>query len=309
MVIASEIPTQTGKVALVTGATSGIGLATAAALARAGATVIMAGRNIAKGASALRTVGATSGSAVFERVDQSDMADVRRFAAAIRDRYRRLDILVNNAGLLAPRARQTTCDGFELQFGVNTLSHFLLTAELIPLLRAVPHARIVWVTSLVHRYGRIAFEDLQGARHYGAYAAYAQSKLAMLMFALELRRRSAAIGSGLVSVAAHPGWARTDLFAGDPGSGAGRPVQRAMLRALQPFLSHSAEAGAAPLILAATAPDLLGGSYLGPTGFLETRGPPGVARIAKHARDRDVAARLWSAAAALTGADPGFFGG
>ncbi len=309
MVIASAIPPQTGKVILVTGATSGIGLATAAELARAGGTVIMAGRDPDKGALAVRTIGETSGSKVFERVDQSDMADVRRFAARIRDRYRRLDILVNNAGLLAPRTRLTTAGGFELQFGVNALSHFLLTAELSPLLRAVPHARVVWVASLVHRFGRIALDDLQGARHYGAYAAYAQSKLAMLMFALELRRRSAATGSGIVSVAAHPGWARTALFAGDARRGAGRPVQQAMLRALQPFLSHSAEAGAAPLILAATAPDLAGGSYLGPTGFLETRGPPGVARIAKHARDRDVAARLWTAAAALTGADPGFVGG
>ena len=144
-----------------------------------------------------------------------------------------------------------TSDGFELQFAVNTLSHFLLTAELMSLLRAVPQARVVWVASLVHRFGRIAFDDLQGDRHYGAYAAYAQSKLAMLMLALELRRRSAASGSGLVSVAAHPGWARTALFAGDPRLGAARPVQRVMLRALQPLLSHSAEAGAGPLILAA----------------------------------------------------------
>ena len=309
MVIASAVPPQTGKIALVTGATSGIGLATAAALARAGATVILAGRNADKGASALRAVGETAGSKVFEQVDQSEMADVSRFAARIRDRYQRLDILVNNAGLLAPSKRQVTSDGFELQFSVNTLSHFLMTAELSPLLRAVPHARVVWVASLVHRFGRIAFDDLQGARRYGAYASYAQSKLAMLMFALELRRRSAAVGSGLVSVAAHPGWARTALFAGDPSRGAGRPFQQAMLRALQPFLSHSAEAGAAPLILAATAPDLASGSYLGPTGLLETRGPPGVARIAKHARDRDVAARLWTAAAALTGVDPGFVGG
>ena len=202
-----------------------------------------------------------------------------------------------------------TCDGFEIQFGVNTLSHFLLTAELIPVLRSVPHARVVWVASLVHRFGRIALDDLEGARHYSAYAAYAQSKLAMLMLALELRRRSAAVGSGLVSVAAHPGWARTALFAGDARRGTDRPVQAAMLRVLQPFLSQSAEAGAAPLIMAATAPDLAGGSYLGPTGFIETRGPPGVARIAKHARDRDVAARLWAAAAAITGADPGFVGG
>ncbi len=309
MIFAAATPSQAGKVALVTGATSGIGLATAAALARAGATVIMAGRNAEKGALALRTVGETSGSTVFERVDQSDMADVRRFAVRIRDRYDQLDILVNNAGLLAPRARQVTSDGFELQFGVNALSHFLLTAELFPALRAVPQARVVWVASLVHRFGRIALDDLQGLRHYGAYAAYAQSKLAMLMFALELRRRSAAVGSGLVSVAAHPGWARTALFAGDARPGAGRPIQTTMLRALQPFLSQSAEAGAAPLIMAATTPDLAGGSYLGPTGLLETRGPPGVARIAKRARDRDVAARLWVAAAALTGTDPGFVGG
>jgi len=208
-----------------------------------------------------------------------------------------LDLLVNNAGLMALPTRQTTEDGFEMQFGVNFLGHFKLTQLLLPLLMKAPAPRVIQLSSIAHRQGRINFDDLQAERAYNPWKVYNQSKLAMLMFAFELQRRSDAGGWGLLSLAAHPGIARTALVANGPG--ASSPTAWA-LKLAAPLITQSAEAGALPILLAATSPSVTHGSYYGPTGFMEFRGPPGIAKAEPQARDQAAAARLWNTAERLT---------
>ncbi len=295
-----DIPSQAGKLAVITGATGGLGYETALALAAAGAKVVLAARNPKKGDEALARIRAIhSGADIrFELLDLASLTSVAAFAERLNGEGAPIDLLVNNAGIMALPQRQTTADGFEAQLGVNYLSHFALTAQMLPLLRAAPAPRVVNLSSLAHRTGKIDFDDLQGQRLYKPWKAYSQSKLAMLMFALELQRQSNAGGWGVMSNAAHPGFARTELIPNGPGAGGAMGVVSGLLF---PFASHSAAAGALPTLLAATSPQARPAAYYGPDGFYEMKGPPAPAKIMPQAQDQAVAARLWEVSETLTG--------
>jgi NAD(P)-dependent dehydrogenase (short-subunit alcohol dehydrogenase family) len=277
------VPDQTGRTAVVTGANSGLGLATARALAAAGAHVVLAVRDVAKGEAA-----DVPGDVEVRRLDLADLESVRGFAA---NWTGDLDLLINNAGIMAVPAG-VTVDGFELQFGTNHLGHFALTNLLLPAITD----RVVTLSSLMHRVGSIAMQDLNWQqRPYSAERAYGQSKLANLLFTLELQRRLTEAGSGVRAMAAHPGWAATDLQ-----SHSGSRVKDAVMALGNALLGGSAERGARPTLYAATA-DLPGGSYIGPRLGLVGR-PERVSR-SKGAKDLDLARRLWEASARLTGVD------
>jgi NAD(P)-dependent dehydrogenase (short-subunit alcohol dehydrogenase family) len=300
---AADIPPQAGKVAIVTG-TGGLGFETALALAKAGATVVLAGRNAAKGADAIAQIEArVSGAKIaFAPVDLADLASVSNFAAALAERHDRVDILINNAGVMALPTRQTTKNGFEMQLGTNFLSAFALTAHLLPLLRRSPEPRTVQLSSLAHRRGFIDFDDLQGERRYAPWKAYCQSKLAMLIFARELQRHSDRHGWGLTSLAAHPGWAATDLIANGPATAGGLMAKITRIGGwLSPLVGQSAAAGALPTLYAATAAAVDKGGYYGPNGFREIRGAPSHAKVTGEANDPTIAARLWQVAEELAG--------
>ena len=297
----ADIPRQTGRLTAITGATGGLGLETALALAGAGADVVLTGRNAQKGQAALGAIRAQypAASVRYAHLDLASLASVRQFAEQFAGEHATLDLLINNAGVMTPPQRQTTTDGFELQFGTNYLGHFALTERLLPLLRAGRKRRVVNLRSIAHKSGAaIHFDDLQWQRSYRPWAAYAQSKLAMLMFALELQRRSDANGRGLLSNATHPGYARTDPIANGPG--ADTLLQMLNRLTFEPLASQSAADGALPMLFAATEPDAKPAGYYGPTGLFELKGPPGEAQIARHAQDKTVAARLWEVSEALT---------
>jgi NAD(P)-dependent dehydrogenase (short-subunit alcohol dehydrogenase family) len=292
---AADIPDQTGRLAVVTGANSGLGLATSRELARAGADVVMACRNMEKGeAAAAEVIAAASGGEV--RLEQLDLADLGSVAAfADRISADRVDLLINNAGLMAP-PRRLTADGFESQIGTNHLGHFALTGRLLNRLLAAPEPRVVTVSSQAHRTGKISFSDLQGERHYIRWLAYGQSKLANLMFCFELQRRSAQAGCVLRSMAAHPGYSRTNLqFAAPPW------YEQAIMSVTNVLVGQSAEQGALPSLYAATFPDLPGGSFVGPDGPFESRGYPRVVSAARRAYDERAWGRLWEVSEELTG--------
>lgn len=300
---AADLPPQNGKTALVTGANSGIGYHTALELARKGARVILACRNPAKAEEALRRLKAEVPGARAERaeLDLSRLASVRAFGAAYAGRGEALDVLVNNAGIMAPLARKTSPDGFELQLATNHLGHFLLTALLLPALKRAPAPRVVTVASIAHRRGRIAFDDLMGERRYSPFSSYAQTKLANLLFAFELQRRA---GARLLSVAAHPGVAMTKIV--ENGIGGGEPNLLTRAAALvAPLFSHSEEAGALPVLYAAAMPDAAPGGYYGPDGFREMTGRPARVDSSPASKDAAAAARLWDVSVKLTGADYG----
>lgn len=286
-------------VAIVTGATGGLGYATAVGLVQKGRRIVVAGRNPAKCAAALGRLQRQGADAVFELLDLADLASVAAFADRMQAAYPAIDILVNNAGVMAPPRRTLTADGFELQFGTNYLGHFALTARLLPaLLRAAAGARVVQVSSLAHRGGAFAFGDLQAERRYSPFRSYGQSKLAMLVFALELARRAKSAGWPLVSVAAHPGWAVTDIVTNGPGGGKPGLKARVMQAGFQVF-GQSAADGARPIVWAATAPGAAPGGYYGPDGFGELRGRPAPSRIMPQALDLGAAQRLWTVSEAL----------
>jgi NAD(P)-dependent dehydrogenase (short-subunit alcohol dehydrogenase family) len=300
-----DVPDQTGRLIVVTGANSGTGFETAKVLAARGAEVILAVRNAGKGDVARAAIlRATPAAAVrVEALDLSRQASVAAFADRLLAEGRPLHALINNAGVMALATRQESPDGHELQLATNFLGHFALTARLLPLLRS-GQARVVQLSSIAHRQGRIHLDDLNLTSGYTPWKAYAQSKLAMLMFALELDRRSRAGGWGLTSVAAHPGYARTDLIGNGPLA-SGSPLVRAGFRYLyrpflEPLVSHSQAAGALPILLAATGPVTSGG-YYGATRLNELKGPPGPAKVEPWARDEAVAKALWEAAERLTG--------
>jgi len=301
----ANIPDQTGKLAIVTGSTGGTGFETALELARKGAEVVIAARNPKKGDDAMRRIrrAVPAANVRFEALDLASQASVSAFADRLLGQGRPIDILVNNAGVMALPKREVTVDGFEMQFATNYLGHFALTARLLPLLKA-GQARVVQLSSIAHRRGRIQFDDLNHARRYRAWPVYAQSKLAMLMFGLELDRRSAAHGWGLTSVAAHPGYARTGLIGNGPLTG--RPVSRAVMGLLyrpfiEPLISHSQQAGALPILMAATEPTVKGGAYLGATRMNELKGPPGPVKAEPQALDTAAAARLWDVTGQMLG--------
>ncbi|HEU4407982.1 MAG TPA: oxidoreductase [Polyangiaceae bacterium] len=287
-----DIPDQTARVAIVTGANSGIGFETARALARKGARVVLACRSAERGRAALERLAGEvpAGRATVAPLDLSDLDSVAAFAAAFAAEHDRLDLLVNNAGVMVPPFARTA-QGFELQFGTNHLGHFALTARLWPRLERTPGARVVVVSSTAHNLGRIDFDDLNWARRpYKPWAAYGQSKLANLLFTFELQRRLAAAGSRVLVTAAHPGWTATDLQRTAP-----------VPRLLNPIFAMKPEGGALPTLRAAVDPAAEGGSYWGPSGLLELSGPPARARVNPKANDRAVAARLFDVSEALTG--------
>ncbi|SDB30532.1 SDR family oxidoreductase [Pseudomonas sp. NFACC13-1] len=293
----SDIPSQRGRTAVVTG-TGGLGLQDALALARAGANVIIAGRNPSKGAAAVdqirqRVPGAN---VTFGALDLASLESIESFGERLRSSRDSLDLLINNAAVMAPPKRQVTCDGFELQFGTNYLGHFALTAQLLPLLRKGNKPRVVSLSSVAARSGTINFDDLQAQRSYKPMPVYSQSKLACLMFALELQRRSDAADWGIQSIAAHPGISRTDLLP----NGAGARSIPGMARRYMWFLFQPAEQGALPTLFAATSPQAQGGAYYGPDRLGETRGYPAIAKVPAQALDTSVAARLWIESQGLT---------
>ncbi|MES2711996.1 MAG: SDR family oxidoreductase [Pseudomonadota bacterium] len=300
---AADIPRQAGRVALVTGGTSGVGYQVALGLLRAGAEVILAARNAERGARVVAQMrDAVPGSEVmFQALDLADLADIAECANRISARWSALDVLVNNAGVMALPSRCETRDGFEMQFGVNHLGHVALTACLLPLLRKRRGARVVWVSSLAHRVGSIVFDDLQSRRGYRPWRAYAQSKLALLSFALEFDRRAQQSGWGVAGLAAHPGLALTSLYANGPLSGWAPAIVGRLIRRGARLLTHSAAAGALPILYAATASQAQGGSYTGRAWLSEMRGPPAPAKIAPAALEPAVACRLWDVSEAITG--------
>ena len=296
-----DIPPQQGKLAVVTGATGGLGFETALGLATAGAEVVLAGRNAEKGRAALDRIRRVVPKANirFAMLDLASLASVRAFAAAMVAEGPPLHLLVNNAGVMDLPERRLTKDGFELQFGTNHLSHFALTGLLLPLLTAAQAPRVVNVSSIAHRGGKIDFTNLQGERHYRPWPAYQQSKLANLLFTFELQRHSDAQGWGLMSNAAHPGVARTDLIANGRGTSGLRGLG---MKLIGPLITHSAAEGALPLLFAATSPAAVAGGYYGPNGFQELKGAVAPARVMPQAKDEAVARKLWEISEQLTGA-------
>ncbi|MBU6454936.1 MAG: SDR family oxidoreductase [Cyanobacteria bacterium REEB67] len=300
-----NMPTQWGKLAVVTGATGGLGYDTALALTVAGAEVIVAGRNAKKGEAAVKKIMAhePTGTARFELLDLADLKQIDAFCKKLIAEDRPVDILVNNAGVMALPTRQETVDGFEMQIGTNHLGHFALTAGLLPLLIRGREPRVVNVSSIAHRPGKINFDDLQSKKHYGPATAYMQSKLANMLFTLELQKRSDANGWGLMAVGAHPGYSRTDLIANGPDLHGQAPAFLKLLKQLmEPACSQSSAQGALPQLFAATSPEAKKNGYYGPNGFLEMKGYPALAVVARQAKDEKGAAKLWEVSEQLTGA-------
>jgi NAD(P)-dependent dehydrogenase (short-subunit alcohol dehydrogenase family) len=294
---AEQIPDQSGRTAIVTGANSGLGLVCARELARKGASVVLACRDTVKGEAAVEAIAraAPSAKVELEELDLANLASVRAFAERLRSTNGDVHLLLNNAGVMAP-PRRLTADGFELQLGTNHLGHFALTGLLLAALEGRPDARVVTLSSNAHKMGRIRFDDLQSERRYSRWQAYGQSKLANLMFALELHRRLRAAGSSVKSLAAHPGYAATNLQ-----SAAAPLVDRLVMVGTNALLAQSAERGALPSLYAATAPDVESGAYVGPDGLGEFRGHPHVVAPTSAARDEASAARLWEVSEELTG--------
>ena len=298
---AEEVPDLSGRTTVVTGANSGLGFETARVLARHGARVVLACRDPARAEAAVDAIAreTPAGRTEARELDLASLASVRAFAEGFRKSHAALALLVNNAGVMAI-PRRTTAEGFEMQLGTNHLGHFALTGLLLEPLLAAPGARIVTVSSTAHRLGRIDFDDLHGERRYGAWRAYAQSKLANLLFAFELQRRLAAAHADAISVAAHPGYAATQLqFAGPRLSGSA--LMRRVMELGNRLFAQDAAAGALPTLYAATAPDVRGADYFGPDGFGEMTGHPRRVAAAARAHDAGSATRLWDASERLTG--------
>jgi NAD(P)-dependent dehydrogenase (short-subunit alcohol dehydrogenase family) len=276
-----DIPSQDGRVTVVTGTNSGLGFVTARELARAGATVVMTSRNAARGADAeQRLRDAVPGADVrLEALDLASLASIRDFAARLSTAYDGIDLLVNNAGVMAiPRA--TTADGFEMQLGTNHLGHFALTGLLLPSLLGRPGSRVVTISSGAHKIGSVNFDDL--------------------LFAYELQRRLERAGATAISVAAHPGYASTNLQAVGPKE-SGNKVMALLMNLGNGVLGQSADDGALPQLYAATAPDVVGGAFYGPSRLMETRGAPKRVDSTSKSKDPELAARLWSVSEEMTG--------
>lgn len=296
---AEDIPSLTGKIAVVTGANSGLGLETTRALARKGATVVLACRSADKAEAAIAELegdGIDREQLAFVPLDLASLDSIRQFSEAVAERHDHLDLLINNAGVMALPYRRTS-DGFEMQFGTNHLGHFALTGRLLPLLDAAESARVVSVASLAHKMGKIRFQDLQWEQRYHKWLAYGQSKLANLLFAFELQRKLEAADKTVRSVAAHPGYSSTNLI---PDEDSLR--SRIMIGATRK-VAQSAAMGALPQLYAATADDVQGFDYYGPDGRFEMVGYPTRVNAMPKAHDRQVADRLWRVSSELVGVD------
>jgi NAD(P)-dependent dehydrogenase (short-subunit alcohol dehydrogenase family) len=293
-----DIPDQAGRTAVVTGANSGLGLETARALAVAGADVVLACRNTDKGREAAESIhgDAPAASVAVAKLDLASLDSVRGFAERFGTQRDGLDLLINNAGVMAVAPRAETADGFELQFGTNHLGPFALTGLLLERMQGREDARVVTVSSTAHRYGKIRLQDLQAERRYRRWRAYCQSKLANVLFARELERRLKDAGSTVSALAAHPGYAVTNLQTAAPPR-----RDRAVFAVTNRLFGQSAAQGALSELYAATRPNLDGGLFIGPDGFDEQRGHPKVVAPAKRGRDGAVAAELWKRSEELTG--------
>ncbi len=296
----ANISDQTGRTVLVTGGNSGLGFHTCRLLAAKGARVLLASRSPQRGRKARTEILQEFPGAQLETVDLdlADLESVRRCAENLGADLDRLDLLVNNAGVMAI-PRQETVQGFERQFGVNYLGHFALTGALLPLLLATPGSRIVNVSSIAHRHGRINFDDLHGQRKYSPFGAYAQSKLANLLFTLELQRRLASKDAGTICASAHPGFSATNLqyvAAREKGS----RFELIVMRILNALFSQSAEQGALPQLYAAAATGVRGGDYFGPDRWMQTRGLPKKVRAKETAYDQEAAQELWRRSVEMT---------
>lgn len=303
---AQNIPSQQGRRVLITGANSGIGFHTALELARRGAEIILPARTMEKATTAAAAImqAVPHAQIVPEVLDLADLSSVRAFAERILKSHPQpsLDLLINNAGVMAIPERQLTRDGYERQFATNYLGPFALTALLFSAIKPQAGSRIVIVSSTASKMGKIDFENLQSERRYSPmWGAYAQSKLADSVFAIELQRRLAAAHSPVIVTAAHPGYAITNLQTSGPGETARLHPLRIATTVLKPFLSHDAYHGALPTLFAATAPDAEPGGYYGPDGFQELKGLPAKAKIAPIALDPAIARRLWQVSEQLTG--------
>jgi NAD(P)-dependent dehydrogenase (short-subunit alcohol dehydrogenase family) len=293
----ADVPDQSGRIAVVTGANTGIGYHTAAVLAHRSAHVVLAVRNLEKGNAALARIVAAHPKAdvTLQELDLSSLDSVRAAAAALRSAYPRIDLLINNAGVMYT-PKQLTADGFEMQFGTNHLGHFALTGLLLDNLLPVRGSRVVTVSSNAHKFrAAIHFDDLQWERRYDRIAAYGQSKLANLLFTHELQRRLAGQQKNTVAVAAHPGTSDTELTRNLPR------VLKPPAALLAPVLFQSAAMGALPTLRAATDPDVEGGQYYGPDGFLEQRGHPKLVSSTAQSHDEELQRRLWTVSEELTG--------
>ncbi|OBJ00789.1 short-chain dehydrogenase [Mycobacterium sp. 1482292.6] len=297
-----DVPDQSGRVVVVTGANTGIGYETAAVLAYRGAHVVLAVRNLEKGNAALSRIVAAGGQGrgkvdvTLQQLDLTSLDAIRSAADALRAAYPRIDLLINNAGVMWT-PKQVTQDGFELQFGTNHLGHFALTGLLLENLLGVRDSRVVTVSSLGHRLrAAIHFDDLQWEHRYDRIAAYGQSKLANLLFTYELQRRLAANPDAkTIAVAAHPGGSNTELARNLPG------VFRPVKAVLGPLLFQSPAMGALPTLRAAADPAVQGGQYFGPSGFLEQRGRPKLVESSAQSHDEELQRRLWAVSEELTG--------
>jgi NAD(P)-dependent dehydrogenase (short-subunit alcohol dehydrogenase family) len=287
-----DVPGQQGRLALITGANTGLGFETARVLAARGASVVLAVRDTDKGKRAAARIAAASPGAdlTVQPLDLASLESIRAAAGELRATHPRIDLLINNAGVMFP-PRQTTGDGFELQFGTNHLGHFALTGLLLQQMLPVPGSRVVTVSSLAHRIrARVNFDDLQSERSYSRVAAYGQSKLANLMFTYELQRRLSGAGT-TIAVAAHPGLASTELTRNSP----------AIAAFANALISQKAAMGALPILRAATDPGVLGGQYYGPRGPLGARGYPTLAQSSRQSHDTALQHRLWTVSEQLTG--------
>lgn len=303
---AMNIPSQQGRRVLITGANSGIGFHTALELARRGAEVILPARTIEKATNAAAAIrqAVPNAQIVPEVLDLADLSSVHTLAERILRLYPppSLDLLINNAGVMAIPKRQVTPDGYERQFATNYLGPFALTARLFRAIKPASGSRIVIVSSSASRMGKIDFEDLQSERRYSPmWGAYAQSKLADSVFAIELQRRLTTVHSPVIVTAAHPGYAITNLQTSGPGQTGFLNPMRIAMTVLKPFLSQDAYHGALPTLFAATDPGVEPGGYYGPNGFQEFKGLPTTAQIAPMALDPAIAARLWKISEQLTG--------
>ena len=299
--VSQHIPPLDGRVVVVTGANSGLGFEAAKLLAQRGAHVVLAVRNLDKGRAALESICAENPQARLEvlPLDLADLASVGRFAEELRGSRSRLHALINNAGVMAIPQRSTV-DGFETQFGTNHLGHFALTGLLLPLLLRTPGSRVVSMSSGIHMIGRINFDDLQSEKGYSDFRAYAQSKLANLLFTYELQRKLKAAGAQTAALAAHPGYASTNLQGVGPTMTESR-ARQAMMNVSNRLLAQTAAMGALPIVYAATSPDAQGGEYYGPSGLFGQRGYPKKARSSGASYDEAVAERLWQVSEELTG--------
>lgn len=309
-----QIPDQSGRLAVVTGANSGIGLVTARDLAGKGAKVIVACRDTSKGEKAVEKMrhklGAGGGDADLEirAIDLADLGSVREFAAGmIADHPDGIDLLVNNAGVMAP-PRQETAEGYELQFGTNHLGHFALTGLLFDELKKKPDSRVVTVSSNAHKMGKMNFDDLQSKQRYMRWSAYGQSKLANLIFAIDLQKRIDEAGLQMKSMAAHPGLSATNLWSAGTGRAGGiiSAISTPIMTVSNNLFAQDAEHGALPTLYAATVPDLAGGSYIGPDGIGEMRGSPTIVAPRRVAHNTEFADKLWEKSVELTGVEYDF---